>query len=284
MKQATSLGTWLSSRSTLYTNIIMQKLGIFHHKLARDSQQREHSFQYYQITDMESLAKFPSQSAADGKDWTRASNRAQAVKSGAFSWTQVVGQAMRDAKPSVHLHVTTDPIVKAAHDLQDLRHREKKIKGKTLIDADDDSNFRETQKIIGASSHMLIYAHMYLSPRNSCRGSGKIVRDVAESRAQHTDIVERPEHVQATLPFDTLLSHAPPLSADLAFAIGRYERPLADAAVVSPRLEQQCVAATVAAGNAVDRESDEHGFGEVASGVVQIDVVRVQAISADLGL
>lgn len=129
MKQTTNLGTWLSSRSTLYTNIIMQKLGIFHHKLTRDSQQREHSFQYYQITDIESLAKFPSQSNADSKDWTRASNRAQTVKSGAFSWTQVVGQAMRDAKPNTsHSHSTTDPIVKAAYDLQDLRHREKKIK------------------------------------------------------------------------------------------------------------------------------------------------------------
>ncbi|XP_014480858.1 PREDICTED: protein SZT2-like [Dinoponera quadriceps] len=131
MKQATSLGTWLSSRSSLFTNIIMQKLGIFHHKLTRDSQQqREHGSQYYQITDMESLAKFPSQSNADSKDWTRSSNRAQAqVKNSAFSWSQVVGQAMRDAKPSVSYPLnTTDPIVKAAYDLQDLRHREKKIK------------------------------------------------------------------------------------------------------------------------------------------------------------
>lgn len=132
MKQATSLGTWLSSRSSLFTNIIMQKLGIFHHKLTRDPQQREHGCQYYQITDMESLAKFPSQTNIDSKDWTRSSSRAQAVKnnSSAFSWTQVVGQAMRDAKPSALYPLnTTDPIVKAAYDLQDLRHREKKIKG-----------------------------------------------------------------------------------------------------------------------------------------------------------
>lgn len=130
MKQATSLGTWLSSRSSLFTNINMQKLGIFHHKLTRDLQQREHVSQYYQITDMESLAKFPNQSNIDSKDWTRVSNRAQAVKNSAFSWTQVVGQAMRDAKPSAPYPLnTTDPIVKAAYDLQDLRHREKKIKG-----------------------------------------------------------------------------------------------------------------------------------------------------------
>lgn len=131
MKQATSLGTWLSSRSSLFTNINMQKLGIFHHKLTRDSQQREHgSSQYYQITDMESLAKFPSQSNTDSKDWTRSSNRAQAMKNNAFSWTQVVGQAMRDAKPSAPYPLnTSDPIVKAAYDLQDLRHREKRIKG-----------------------------------------------------------------------------------------------------------------------------------------------------------
>lgn len=130
MKQATSLGTWLSSRSSLFTNINMQKLGIFHHKLTPDPQQREHGSQNYQITDMESLAKFPSQSSADNKDWTRSSNRAQAMKNSAFSWTQVVGQAMRDAKPSAPYSFNTmDPIVKAAYDLQDLRHREKKIKG-----------------------------------------------------------------------------------------------------------------------------------------------------------
>ncbi|XP_029156600.1 KICSTOR complex protein SZT2-like [Nylanderia fulva] len=128
IKQATSLGTWLSSRSSLFTNIIMQKLGIFHHKFIREPQQREHSSQYYQINDMESLAKFPSQST-DNKDWMRSSNRAQPTKNNAFSWTQVVGQAMRDAKPNApHSHNTTDAIVKAAHDLQDLRHREKKIK------------------------------------------------------------------------------------------------------------------------------------------------------------
>ncbi|XP_011685281.1 PREDICTED: protein SZT2-like isoform X1 [Wasmannia auropunctata] len=129
IKQTTNLGTWLSSRSSLFTNIIMQKLGIFHHKLTREPQQRtEHGSQYYQINDMESLAKFPSQSNADSKDWTRSSNRAQS-KNNAFSWVQVVGQAMRDAKPSAsHSHNTTDTIVKAAYDLQDLRHREKKIK------------------------------------------------------------------------------------------------------------------------------------------------------------
>ncbi|XP_018338951.1 PREDICTED: protein SZT2-like [Trachymyrmex septentrionalis] len=132
IKQTTSLGTWLSSRSSLFTSIIMQKLGIFHHKFTRESQQRvEHSSQYYQINDMESLAKFPSQSNTDlpGKDWARSSNRAQSMKNNAFSWVQIVGQAMRDAKPSApHPHNMTDTIVKAAYDLQDLRHREKRIK------------------------------------------------------------------------------------------------------------------------------------------------------------
>ncbi|XP_018404829.1 PREDICTED: protein SZT2-like [Cyphomyrmex costatus] len=130
IKQTTSLGTWLSSRSSLFTSIIMQKLGIFHHKFTREPQQRsEHSSQYYQINDMESLAKFPSQSNTDGKDWTRSSNRAQSMKNNAFSWVQVIGQAIRDAKPSAsHSHNTTDTIVKAAYDLQDLRHREKRIK------------------------------------------------------------------------------------------------------------------------------------------------------------
>ncbi|KAL0121707.1 hypothetical protein PUN28_006892 [Cardiocondyla obscurior] len=127
IKQTTNLGTWLSSRSSLFTNIIMQKLGIFHHKLNQEPQQREQGSQYYQINDMESLAKFPSQSNVD-KDWTRSSNRTQS-KNNAFSWIQMVGQAMRDAKPSAsHSHNTTDAIVKAAYDLQDLRHREKKIK------------------------------------------------------------------------------------------------------------------------------------------------------------
>jgi len=130
IKQTTNLGTWLSSRSSLFTNIIMQKLGIFHHKLTREPQQRENSSQYYQINDMESLAKFPNQSNTDSKDWTRSNNRAQSMKNNTFSWIQVVGQAMRDAKPSApHPHNTTDAIVKAAYDLQDLRHREKKIKG-----------------------------------------------------------------------------------------------------------------------------------------------------------
>lgn len=134
IKQTTNLGTWLSSRSSLFTNIIMQKLGIFHHKLIREPQQREHSSQYYQINDMENLAKFPSQSNIDNKDWTRSSNRAQPTKNNAFSWVQVVGQAMRDAKPNApHPYNTTDAIVKAAYDLQDLRHREKKIKGNADI-------------------------------------------------------------------------------------------------------------------------------------------------------
>lgn len=133
IKQATSLGTWLSSRSSLFTNIIMQKLGIFHHKFTREPQQREHGSQYYQINDMESLAKFPSQSNTDNKDWMRSGSRAQSTKNNAFSWAQVVGQAMRDAKPNApHSHNTTDAIVKAAHDLQDLRHREKKIKGNAI--------------------------------------------------------------------------------------------------------------------------------------------------------
>ena len=120
VKQTTNLGIWLSSRSTLYSNIIMQKLGIFHHQPTRTSDQREQNdVSYSQITDMESLAKFPQASPV----------RAQAGKN-CFSWIHLMGQMMRDVKASVqHPSTSTDPVVKAVHDFQELRYREKKSKG-----------------------------------------------------------------------------------------------------------------------------------------------------------
>lgn len=141
-KQVTSLGLWLSSRSNLYSSIIMQKLGIFHHQSARSSYKQEEPSQphYYQITDMESLAKFPNAAAhsGEGKEWQRLSGRGQSTSSSssgkaggmALSWSQVMGQVMRDAKPSGQYPAnTSDPVVKAAYDLQELRHKEKKTKG-----------------------------------------------------------------------------------------------------------------------------------------------------------
>lgn len=121
IKQTTSLGMWLTSRSTLYSNIIMQKLGIFHHQPTRTFDQREQSESaQFQITDMESLAKFPQASPA----------RMQTTKSTSFSWNHLMGQVMRDAKPNAqNPPATTDPVVKAAYDFQELRQREKKRKG-----------------------------------------------------------------------------------------------------------------------------------------------------------
>ncbi|XP_033214181.1 KICSTOR complex protein SZT2-like isoform X2 [Belonocnema kinseyi] len=111
VKQATNLGTWLSSRSTLYSNIIMQKLGIFHHQPTEQA-----DIQYSQVADMENLAKFTQASPV----------RTQSGKN-SFSWNHFMGQVMRDAKPSgQHPPNTTDPVVKAAHDFHELRHREKK--------------------------------------------------------------------------------------------------------------------------------------------------------------
>ena len=127
-KQITGLGTWLSSRSNFFMNIIMHKLGIFHHRpnLSRE-QTNSH---YFQITDMENLTKFVSVPYNDEKDWARFNNKIQNIKHNQFSWNEVIGQTMRDVKPNSYSHNNIDPIVKAVHDLQDLRCREKKMKGK----------------------------------------------------------------------------------------------------------------------------------------------------------
>ncbi|XP_011497452.1 PREDICTED: protein SZT2-like isoform X2 [Ceratosolen solmsi marchali] len=131
IKQVTNLGLWLSSRSNIYSNIIMQKLGIFHHQPIRNYEQEEHNHsQYYHISDMESLAKFPNVGHADNKEWQRISSRAQTGKGAMpFSWNHMMGQVMRDAKPcGQYPPNTTDPVVKAAYDFQELRHKEKKSK------------------------------------------------------------------------------------------------------------------------------------------------------------
>ncbi|XP_076387408.1 KICSTOR complex protein SZT2 isoform X2 [Megachile rotundata] len=126
IKQTTALGTWLSSRSNFLTNVIMHKLGIFHHRLHPSRDQT--NSQYYQIVDIESLTKFSSASHNDGKDWTKANNKTQNMKHNQFSWNEIIGQMMRDVKPNNHFHGNTDPTIKAVHDLQDLRSREKKGK------------------------------------------------------------------------------------------------------------------------------------------------------------
>ncbi|CAL7950911.1 unnamed protein product [Xylocopa violacea] len=126
IKQTTILGTWLSSRSNFFTNIVMQKLGIFYH---RPNFSREHSnSQYCQIMDMESLTKFSAMSHSDGKDWTRVNSRTQSIKHNQYSWNEVIGHTMRDTKPNSYFHNNVDPTVKAVCDLQDLRCREKKLK------------------------------------------------------------------------------------------------------------------------------------------------------------
>ncbi|XP_076285950.1 KICSTOR complex protein SZT2 isoform X2 [Lasioglossum baleicum] len=125
MKQTNSLGTWLSSRSNFFRNILMQKLGIFHH---RPSVARETNSHYFQIMDMDSLTKFSSVTHNDDKEWTRSNNRVQNIKHGQFSWNEVLGQTMRDVKSNTCLHNSIDPVAKAVHDLQELRTREKKVK------------------------------------------------------------------------------------------------------------------------------------------------------------
>lgn len=132
IKQTTALGTWLSSRSNFLTNVIMHKLGIFHHQLHPSRDQT--NSQYFQTVDMESLTKFSSgASHNDGKDWAKFNNRAQNIKHNQFSWNEIIGQMMRDVKPNSHFHNNDDPTVKAVHDLQDLRCREKKGKGKVFF-------------------------------------------------------------------------------------------------------------------------------------------------------
>nr|XP_033323084.1 KICSTOR complex protein SZT2-like isoform X4 [Megalopta genalis] len=125
MKQANSLGTWLSSRSNFFRNILMQKLGIFHH---RPNLTRETNSHYFQITDTDSLTKFSSTAHNDDKEWTRSNNRVQSIKHNQFSWNEVLGQTMRDVKSNSCLHNNGDPVAKAVYDLQELRAREKKVK------------------------------------------------------------------------------------------------------------------------------------------------------------
>lgn len=133
-KQATNLGTWLSSRSTLHSNIIMQKLGIFHHQPVQQTYRRDETgSQYCQSADIESLMKFTHVSSTEGKEWSRAANRAHNLsKIGPHqhSWDRIAGQSLRDAKPNPHYPQIVDSVVKAAYDLQDVQQREKKLKGK----------------------------------------------------------------------------------------------------------------------------------------------------------
>ncbi|XP_046747125.1 KICSTOR complex protein SZT2-like [Diprion similis] len=129
-KQVTNLGTWLSSRSSLFTNIAMQKLGIFHHQPAPAFPQEDRNPSYYQITDMETLTKFPNDLHNDGKEWPRTSNRSNLGKATTVSWNPRIAQVLRDAKPSGPHPVNnaTDAVVRAAYRLQDVRQREKKAK------------------------------------------------------------------------------------------------------------------------------------------------------------
>lgn len=126
MKQTNSLGTWLSSRSNFLRNVLMHKLGIFHH---RPNLMRETNSHYFQITDMESLTKFSSATHSDEKEWVKSNNRAQNIKHSQFSWNDVLGQTMRDVKSNTSCHNNVDPVTKAVYDLQDLRLRERKMKG-----------------------------------------------------------------------------------------------------------------------------------------------------------
>ncbi|XP_048511777.1 KICSTOR complex protein SZT2-like isoform X2 [Athalia rosae] len=126
-KQVTSLGNWLSSRSSLFTNIVMQKLGIFHYQSMQAFSQEDRG-PYYQITDMETLTKFPNGLHNDGKEWPRSSARTHG-KVSMVSWNPRIGQILRDVKPSGPYPVNTvDPVIRAAYHLQDLRHRDKKVK------------------------------------------------------------------------------------------------------------------------------------------------------------
>lgn len=126
-KQVTSLGTWLSSRSSLFTNIVMQKLGIFHHQPVQAFPRGDRGPPCYQITDMETLTKFPNGLHNDGKEWPRSSSRSSQGK--ATTWNPRIGQVLRDAKPGgSHPMNIADPVIRAAYHLQELRHREKRAK------------------------------------------------------------------------------------------------------------------------------------------------------------
>ncbi|XP_063994970.1 KICSTOR complex protein SZT2-like [Diachasmimorpha longicaudata] len=125
IKQVSSLATWLSSRSILFSSITLQKLGVFHHQPV-DTYHHRDDHPQYQISDLESLAKFPL--TAEGKEWPRRSG--QLIKSvPQYSWDRMLGQVMRDARPTMQYPPNTpDPVVKGIYDLQDLYQRERKTK------------------------------------------------------------------------------------------------------------------------------------------------------------
>ncbi|XP_023246457.1 KICSTOR complex protein SZT2 [Copidosoma floridanum] len=130
IKQISNLGVWLSSRAIFHSNIMMQKLGIFHHQPARKYNEEDQSNSHcYQISDMESLAKFSTVAHTD-KDWQRINNRASGGKGGiGLSWSQSMTQVMRDVKPSGQYPVNiSDPVVKTIYDFQEVRHKDKKAK------------------------------------------------------------------------------------------------------------------------------------------------------------
>ncbi|XP_057320134.1 KICSTOR complex protein SZT2-like [Microplitis mediator] len=123
IKQATNLGTWLSSRSVLLSNVVMQKLGIFHHQPMESYHLRD---DHCQITDIEAVTKFSTMYNADSSDWSKSSQR---LSTGRNIHYPLVSQVMRDARPNMYYPPNTfDPVVKAVHDLQDLHQRERKNK------------------------------------------------------------------------------------------------------------------------------------------------------------
>ncbi|KAH0546460.1 KICSTOR complex protein SZT2-like isoform X1 [Cotesia glomerata] len=122
IKQATNLGAWLSSRSVLLSNVVMQKLGIFHHQPMESFHLRDEC----QISDIESMTKFSVMYNAENTDWSKSSHR---LSTGRNVHYPLVSQVMRDARPNVHYPPNTvDPVVIAVHDLQDLHQRERKNK------------------------------------------------------------------------------------------------------------------------------------------------------------
>lgn len=129
-KQISNLGIWLSSRSNLGANITMQKLGIFHYQsLFNDDQEEIRPFNY-QITDVDSFVKFSHTNNHEYKDFQRSNNRIHSGRNIECSWSRLIGQVMREAKPSIHyLSNTNDSVIKATCDFQELVHKTKKIRG-----------------------------------------------------------------------------------------------------------------------------------------------------------
>ncbi|XP_026671200.1 KICSTOR complex protein SZT2-like [Ceratina calcarata] len=116
IKQTTSLGSWLSSRSSFFTNVTMQKLGIFSHRPNHKNSSH--------VIEIEGLTKFEK----IGKDWNKGSSKGQSMNM-KYSWNEV----MRDVKCSDNSYHNShygnvDPIAKAVNELQELRNKEKKVK------------------------------------------------------------------------------------------------------------------------------------------------------------